>query len=89
MIPDVLTFFRRANFILLLDSVAMNAFLAACSADICKAMSGNVDFSCAGNLWSIMFGKFVFLPKTNWDGLKPLLLIKEFLAHKAHERAVS
>ena len=40
-------------------------------------------FLCAGNLLSLTFGKFVSLPKTNWNGLKQLLLIKEFFAHRA------
>ena len=66
-------------------------FSSACNADICNSISGSVDFFfvCAGNLLSIRFGKFVFYPKTNGDGLKPLLLIKEFLACRAHERPVS
>ena len=52
-------------------------------------MSGSADFSYVGNLLSVRFGKFVFHPKTNLDGLKPLLLMKEFLAHRAYERTVS
>lgn len=64
-------------------------FSSVCNADICNSISGSVDFFWAGNLLSIRFGKFVFYPKTNGDGLKPLLLIKEFLACRAHERPIS
>ena len=68
---DFLIFLRMANFNLFEDSEATNALCAACKAEICDAISGEVGFSCAGNLCK--FGKFVLLPKTNCAGLNPFM----------------
>ena len=76
--PDFLIFLCMANFNLSEDSEVINALGAACRAEICDAISGEVSFSCTGNLLSKKFGKFVLRPKTNCAGLNPLLLIHVF-----------
>ena len=87
--PDCRTFLGTANFNLLHDSQTINAFQAACKVEMCNATSGDVGFSCAGNLLSKKFGKLGLRPNTNCAGLNPLLFISVFFAQSTHERAVS
>ena len=59
------------------------AFRAACKVEICNSTSGNVAFSCAGNLLSKKCSKLSLRPNTNCDGLNPLLFISVYLAQRA------
>ena len=53
-----------AKFNLFEDSEEINALRAACRTEIHDSISGEVGFSCASNLLSKKFGKFVLQPKS-------------------------
>ena len=70
------------------DSAAINALFAACRVEIYSS-SSFVSVAPAEILLFKTFTKFMSCPKTNWCGLKPLTLIREFFALTPHAKAFS
>ena len=68
--PDFLTFLRKVNFNFF--GFSINALCAACRAEICDKISGEVGFFFDDNLLSEKFSRFVLRPKTNCAGINPI-----------------
>ena len=79
---------RKAHLSLSDDSAVINVLRAAYRVEIFSPKS-IVSVTLAESLSLNIFGKFMFCPKTNWGGLKPVTLIREFFALTPHAKAFS
>ena len=68
------------------NSLFMKDSCEECNASKCSTINGSVEYHADNSLF-IVDGKFTFVPKTSWWGLKTLM--KQFLGLRAYARALS